>query len=117
MNKILCTEASWLAGLFEGEGSTGIYKNRTTVAVRFVIPQHTQSVDVLHRIKEIVGVGSVNGPYKTKTGSVCFYQCSKQSDVEKLIKLIYPYLLARRRAQCDKVLNYIQRKSQDGFQS
>lgn len=117
MNKILCSEAAWLAGLFEGEGSTGIYKNKKTVAVRFSIPQHTQSVDVLHRIKEIVNVGNVNGPYKTKTGFVHFYQCTKQSDVEKLIKLIYPYLLARRRAQCDKVLEYIQRKSQDVFQN
>ena len=101
MNKILNSEAAWLAGLFEGEGSVGIYKG----AFRLSIGQHARSRDVLDRVKEITGIGTVYGPYRKETTPVVFYQITSKKDVIKFIKLIYPWLLERRRNQCDKLLN------------
>lgn len=100
MNKILITEAAWLAGLFEGEGSVGIYNG----SYRLSIGQHERSLDVLVRVQEILGCGKIYGPYATKTGAVCSYQVTNKKEVIKILKLIYPYLLSRRRDQCDLIL-------------
>jgi len=115
MNKILATEAAWLAGFFEGEGSTGIYNNQP----RLSIGQHAKSIDTLERVLEIVGVGTINGPYRQETSPVCFYQLNNANEIYQVIKVIYPYLLARRKQQCDVVLECIEqmnvfKKEQNG---
>lgn len=117
MNKILATEAAWLAGFFEGEGSVGVYNNQP----RLSIGQHYRSVDTLERVLEITGVGAIHGPYRVDSGSpICGYQVTKLHDVYSMIKVIYPYLLTRRQAQCDEVIEYIEqmnkfKKDQNGI--
>jgi len=116
MNKILATEAAWLAGFFEGEGSTGIYNKQP----RLSIGQHLRSVDTLERVLEITGVGAIYGPYRQETTPVCFYQLNTANEVYKFIKVIYPYLLDRRKQQCDVVLECIEqmnvfKKEQNGI--
>lgn len=105
MYKILATEAAWFAGLFEGEGSVGVYKGHPTLRLAL----HSRDADVINRIKEILNCGYINGPYHREDGCSVLYFCiGKLMDIYRVIKLIYPYLGLRRRGQCDVVLQYIE---------
>lgn len=99
------SEAAWLAGLFEGEGSVGVYNN----SPRLSIGQHERSKDVLEKVIEITGIGAIYGPYRTKN-PVVFYQINKAQDIKKFIQIIYHHLLERRKGQCDVVLDFINSK-------
>jgi len=116
MNKILATEAAWLAGFFEGEGSVGIYNNQP----RLSIGQHARSVDTLERVLDIAGVGAINGPYRVDTNPICFYTLGQANEIYRFIKTIYPHLLSRRQEQCNVVLAFIEqmntfKKDQNGI--
>lgn len=107
-SKFLATEIAWLAGLFEGEGSCGVYKNNTGFTPKLAISQHERSSELLYRAQEILKAGHVHGPYVNSTGTpVMTWSSSKIEEVYKIITLIYPWLSARRQGQCDVVVEYI----------
>lgn len=110
MSKYLVSEIAWFAGLFEGEGSVGVYKNTKATQIRISIGMHPRSQDILQKCLDIFPKGKLNGPYKTKNGSVLFFNIAEQNEVRRVIKLIYPYLGTYRQGQCDLVLNYIDSK-------
>lgn len=62
----------WLAGLLEGEGCFGVYKNRPGKdgkrKVNATIQLNMNDEDVVRRAFEIVGAGSVGGPYGKDRG-------------------------------------------------
>jgi hypothetical protein len=104
--KYLASEIAWIAGLFEGEGSVGVYYNkRGTAAVRLTIAQKTD--EVLVRCYEILNMGHVYGPYRIKGSQLMLWAVSNIEDVYKVIQLIYPWLSQKRQVQCDVVVEYI----------
>lgn len=104
MNKFLPSEIAWVAGLFEGEGSTGVYSKHPV----WKIGLHPRDTDVINRVKEILQCGNIHGPYVRPDGSsVLCFTVGKIKDVYKVIQLTYPYLGARRQKQCDIVIEYI----------
>jgi len=61
-------ELAWAAGLFEGEGS--IYScpmryNSRTGRIGIRLELHMTDEDVVRRFGEIVGIGTVRGPYRS----------------------------------------------------
>lgn len=104
----LATEIAWLAGFFEGEGSVGIYERKSGAGCFVCLKISQQNSESLVKCYDITKMGNVQGPYKTKTGSIMFWSVSKMGDVYKIIKLIYPWLSERRQTQCDVVLEYIE---------
>jgi hypothetical protein len=94
---------AWAAGLFEGEGS--IWFDRKTVRMGL----NTTDEDVIKKFHEIVGVGSVIGPFHKNINHKPFFRwnIAKRIDVANLLHQFIPYLMSRRRAKAQEALNYL----------
>jgi hypothetical protein len=101
---------AWAAGLFEGEGSAicrPMSQRRNRLQRRLQIPMSDE--DVLLRFRAVAGAGVVRplkprkrpGPQKP----MFRWTCSKWSDIERIARAIYPFLLSRRRRQVDWLLS------------
>lgn len=75
-----------------------------TPSIRVTISQ--KDPEVLKKFARIVGVGNVNGPYKTKTSEV--YQWSKGGidGVRHVAKVLWPYLGTVKKLQANEVIRY-----------
>jgi hypothetical protein len=64
-NIVSSEEVAWAAGFFDGEGTTGTYRDgsTTTKRCRIQISASQNDREVLDRFAMIVGVGKVGGPY------------------------------------------------------
>ncbi len=102
---------AWAAGVFEGEGSAvcrPMSYRRRALQRRLQISMSDE--DVLLRFRDVVGTGSVRplkarrehggGPRKP----MFRWSCSKWSDIERIARTFYPFLLSRRRQQVDWLL-------------
>lgn len=97
-------EVAWAAGFYEGEGT--IYLSRTSP--RMYVTQ--VNVEPLSRFREVLGVGTVRGPYQQKNpGSQPIYKYTVNGleKVQAIIAMIWPWLSDRRRAQATKVLTVV----------
>jgi intein/homing endonuclease len=98
-------DIAWFAGLFEGEGTIVLpsANNSTSMAI-FMTDR-----DVLERIHEITGTGSVRGPYYDKRGSnrkpIYKWATNKHADVVRLLLAIYPLMGERRRSRIADATN------------
>ena len=103
---------AWLAGIFEGEGTLGIYhskkKGRRYGSVTMAIT--STDYDVLDKVLSVAGCGQLTKEYKDKRPGNEHYKPFKTwtvrnlSETQALLRRIRPYLLARRGARADEVL-------------
>lgn len=99
------TEIAWAAGLFEGEGSFGAYKCRTTWNVTAQIMM--TDLDVLERFASVVGIGkAVLVPRSATTSGrkqIYRWRVNGKADTRYVIALLLPWLCSRRRAKALEV--------------
>lgn len=100
-----CERIAWAAGLFEGEGCSSIYggwKGRRYPALCL----GSTDEDVLRRFARIVKGGNVTGPYRygKNVKPMWSWRAAARADVQRIGRLLRPYLGARRRARLREVL-------------
>ena len=97
-------EIAWVAGLYEGEGTTGTMGvNRAYVNVRIVI----RELEVLERVRQIVGCGGIYRRENDKrpcNSITHVWILSKQAEVDGFIDTVWPWLSSRRKQQFYDVL-------------
>jgi len=92
---------AWAAGLYDGEGSASMYlpKRRKTARRQMQVSQGgVPGVQpaVLLRFREIVGAGSVTGPYG---GDLYYWKTTRKDVMDEVARTLWPYLSEDKRAQ------------------
>lgn len=99
---------AWLAGLYEGEGSSALSQPRKHGGVYPKLVIKMTDEDVIRRIEEYFG-GNVSGPYHAVTQSgkeakpQWTWALTRTEEVLELIERIYPMLGERRQGQLASV--------------
>jgi hypothetical protein len=93
-------ELAWAAGLFDGEGSTSTYipKDRKSPRRQMAVSQGGAPGElpaVLVRLRKIVQVGNVTGPYD----GLYYWKVTKKDEVDSVGALLWPYLSSEKRIQ------------------
>lgn len=103
-------ELAWAAGFFDGEGSTCI--SRTTKGGHKYQKPHIEVAQsdraVLDRMRAILGIGKVYGPYVPKTNRLSkrpYYRLTITSEVnvQAAIRKMWPWLSEQKRQQAERV--------------
>lgn len=103
-------QLAWAAGLFDGEGSTGLHKIKTGGTARSCSLSVAQaySPEVLGRFRDAVGVGTVYGPYQSsgrqKCGPIWYFKVSTFESVQAVIAKLWPWLSGVKRQQASRAL-------------
>ena len=101
---------AWAAGFFDGEGHVGFQTRRTRAGTTHRLAQvqvcqsHREPLD---RLVVALGVGRVNGPYRTKNPKAqpyWAYRVSTHEGVQHLAASLWPWLGAVKREQFRAVL-------------
>lgn len=92
----------WAAGLFEGEGSVFWANSSRRAEMRLA----STDEDVVRRFHEVVGVGSVGGPYMAAKSTKPFWNwvCAGYHHVQAVGAAFWPFLGERRQAKVREVL-------------
>lgn len=96
---------SWFSGLFEGEGSISINRDKT---VRAVLQITMTDEDVIRKAHNIIGVGNVtgpHGPYRPNEKPTWSWRVSRFEESQAVMAAIYQFLGARRKARIKEVLD------------
>lgn len=102
-------DIAWAAGLFEGEGTIGFNLGRYGTRVRIVPCIQMTDRDVIEKLKLVLKVGTVHGPYLSKNAPKhhipCFrWQIGRQSDAIGFLMTILPLLGERRRQRAEDAI-------------
>ena len=92
---------AWAAGLYDGEGSSSMFvpRQRKTARRQIQVSQAgpTDAIPVaLVRFREIVGEGSITGPYR---GYLYYWKTTRKHAVDKVATDLWPYLGDEKRRQ------------------
>jgi hypothetical protein len=110
-------DLAWLAGLLEGEGSFMVHRDpatetqRARIIIRIAV--HMTDRDVVERVRDIVGLGTVlrRPPGKPHHKETFRWAISAKAPTLKLMRLLRPHMGERRVAQIDACLQAV---SEDG---
>lgn len=98
MNEV---DVAWFAGLFEGEGTFMIVKEKYAACIRI----NMTDLDVLEKVQSLFG-GKVSVSYEAKDNwKKCYSWTTTIAEAERIVPLIYPYLMGRRRQRADQWLS------------
>lgn len=89
--------SSWLTGFIDGEGNFQVFLDRHYLRVLFRITLHIDDIDVLYRIRDFLGVGTVR-----INKNRCVYSIGNVND---LLTVLFP-LLDRYSLYTTKWLDY-----------
>lgn len=95
---------AWLAGLIEGEGCILVGK-RENGAKSFRIAVNMTDKDVLCRVAEISGIGSVRGPFQpvnAKHKPFYRWNINRGEYVMALLSALYPFMGERRKGRINE---------------
>lgn len=105
------TNLAWAAGFFDGEGcfhTSKPYKKKPNSKPRLHIAAIITQIhpEVLDRFCEILGVGSVRGPYQRggDRSNIWRYQTQRPAEVKYIYEMLYPWLGSIKRAQGKEAL-------------
>jgi len=98
------TDYAWLAGLFEGDGTVGTYKNKNSLGSQFYISNCDLRIIIKARnilediVKHSVSFGVENGVVLSHPSLRKGYYVGvvKQADLIAILKTIEPYLIGKR---------------------
>jgi hypothetical protein len=100
--QMLPTEAAWLAGFFDGEGSLGVYNRRNRKGGK-VFPSYVLSVPntykpALEKCKQLTTAGNVcNKPYTQENHKPQWvWRVYSQRNVIDVLTQLLPYLVIKR---------------------
>lgn len=100
-------DVAWLAGLFEGEGSVGIYDGKARMTIRMT------DRDVIERVHgffpynsiQVVNPKPVRAEYNQPKTQYA-WRLSRREHITTVLELILPFLGERRSAKAREVLDY-----------
>lgn len=99
---------AWAAGIFEGEGTIGRWKQGTGWYVSVAMTD----VDVLELLQDAVGMGKIYGPYSTGSklnGEPCRlsyrWHINDKDGLLRFGEMILPFMGQRRRARLECMLD------------
>ena len=102
------TDIVWAAGLFEGEGCITYqskYPNTRTINIS------STDFDIIERFINVVGYGSLLGPYiSEKSGNKKHYwswAVSKRTEVLRILKMFLPHFGQRRSEKAIEAINHL----------
>ncbi len=98
-------ELAWAGGLFEGEGSISVNKQKRETTQHYVTIYTTLAMtdlDVLERFQRTMGIGNIigpHGPYGISKKVRYSWSVSGHQQAQYVIALLWPWLAERRREQ------------------
>jgi hypothetical protein len=100
------TDYAWAAGFFDGDGHSGCYVQNDRHFLRISVGQ--VQPELLHRFKDIFGVGRVLGPYgpygnQRRRSATYRYVCSGKAAVA-VIQLMAPYMGIHKKRQWNEAV-------------
>ena len=105
-------ELGWLVGLFEGEGTCGVYGPYEYAPARALMTVASTDLDVVQRVQDLTKRGHVTS-MERKPSAVCAepktihrWQLSAVADVAEVCELLYPLLHSRRQEQMKPVMEF-----------
>jgi hypothetical protein len=101
-------EIHWVAGLLEGEGAFMLTSPKDRTPKPKICVGSTDP-DVLVRLQEVTGLGTIYGPYRVQNRfpngkPIQYWTVSKQADAAALMMTLYPLMGERRKARIEEVL-------------
>jgi hypothetical protein len=104
-------DASWLAGLLEGEGYFQITKPRHHHPTQVVIRLSMTDKDVVERAAKLLNNVPINEKAKTTERKTIYaISLSKRDEVEKVLLQILPHMGNRRTQRINECLDVIQER-------
>lgn len=104
-------ELHWLAGWLEGEGSfiatLGPAHPKTGTRKLYIAVKGASSdEDVIRRVAEVAGVGSVSGPYQQRPewSPSWRWHVQRRDVAVALMRAVYPYMGVRRQQAIERAL-------------
>lgn len=97
-------QLNYIAGLLEGEGS---FQKRGKRGIS--IQCHMTDLDVLEKLRQAIGQGSVSGPYKNSQEHHklrYMYKVGSRDFCLMLLKLLHPLMGSRRQQQIQECINH-----------
>jgi hypothetical protein len=100
------TDAAWLAGFIDGEGSIMLALRRATGAVELLLAISNTDRSALETVVQLTGLGAVNERPRqsSRHKTAYFWRCSS-AGAESVIQQIRPYLRVKPR-QADLALTF-----------
>ena len=99
-------DVAWAGGLFEGEGSFS-FQSRSDRKAHYALARLSMSdEDVVRRFADVVGFGSVNGPYQYRPDRKPMFVWTVQGleRVQAFGAAVWPWLGTRRRTRLAEIL-------------
>lgn len=103
-------EIGWLAGLIEGEGCIGVFKNgRHTQQKVATVSINMTDFDIVHRLQKVTGMGTLRPkpPKNPKHKPQLSWRVAKQKDLLQLLYLVWPLLGERKRQAAAEAIQYV----------
>lgn len=86
---------TWFIGFAEGDGSWQVVSDRNTTKSVFIINQ--KDPQILHKVKRLLKLGTVSGPYKNKDGSTYYrYRVGTLKGTKELINIFNGNLVLKK---------------------
>lgn len=102
-------ELGWVAGILEGEGCFSAYKNKWKEKTYLHAKIEVQSADrdVIDRIYEYTKLGTIGGPYKTRSAkhSPMHSWRVQGDDAKTLMRVVFDLMGKRRQEKIKLVLD------------
>lgn len=90
-------ELAWAAGFFDGEGSTGCYRNHVK-GKRWSVSIQQKGPALLRRFRRAVrGLGHINGPYWNKTTNLWAFRTVRFEHSQAIMAMLWPWLGRQKR--------------------
>lgn len=101
-------EFAWACGVFEGEGSLGVWRNGTGSRRRRRSSMQVVMSDreVLERLHAALGAGTIDGPYQQKSSNRPLYRWRHVGGtvaMSQLLRRMEPWLSERRNEQAQAI--------------
>ncbi len=101
-------DLAWAAGFFDAEGSISHHlpTNRKTYRANLDVSQagDGQIPVVLRRFREVIGAGSIFGPYR---GYLYYWRTHDTSLITSVVAILWPWLSTEKQAQIRRTLSAI----------
>ena len=100
---------AWAAGLFEGEGCIAHSKpSKSRPRHQWFLVVASTDLDVLERLSEVTGMGSITGPFERGSNKVHWvWRVTRREHVYALLAALYPWLGKRRQERAFECLRHM----------
>jgi len=118
-NQLKTEDASWLAGMVEGDGyiSICVYRNtkaKLNVSYKAVVGVSNQDATIINHVdnlfRQIGAIPFIQDQKSEGNTPVMCVSTSKLSNVKKILDSIFPYIVGEKKARAELVLKFVNRR-------